>query len=537
MPYLIQNPEDSNPEIHELRFGLNTIGRELDNTIVVIHKSLSRHHAQVISNENGVIITDLCSRNHTFVNEAKIDQHQLKDGDLVCCGSVYFKFSETIETLRQEPPPDKNSSLSIIKRFSPEPTRVEIHDLLHIHQDSLKKPGSALKLRQQDTNQRSVDKLKILLEVSKQLSYPDETNRLLDKILELLFKIMNVDRAVILLVNQENEQLEQKAVKFRPGIPTDTQFYSKMIANSVRENGDALLITDARIDQRFNDSESVLKQAIHASMCIPLKPRSEVIGVLYIDNLSMANIYSEEDLEFLKALANQAAIAIQNTELNKKIQVAAVMQSKLERFFPQTVSKKLREEGNLEIIDTEVTAVFADICGFTELCSRMEPRLVIEMLNEYFQVMVEEIVFQYEGTLEKYIGDAILAVWGAPYQQPDDTDRAVHAAVAMQRAVCRLNEQWIQQRNLQIQIHIGLNTGKVAAGNIGSPKLVQYATIGDTTNVSSRICSVAKAGEILISQSTLDKLRDPNLRFDKMPPVLVKGKDQPLQLYRLLWDV
>jgi adenylate cyclase len=106
----------------------------------------------------------------------------------------------------------------------------------------------------------------------------------------------------------------------------------------------------------------------------------------------------------------------------------------------------------------------------------------------------------------------------------------------MQWAVRRLSEQWEQQRGLQIQVHIGLNTGKVAAGNIGSEKLIQYATIGDTTNITSRICSAAKAREILISQTSFDKLREKSLPIEKMPPVLVKGKDQPLQLYRLLWD-
>src|ERR687885_1162934 len=217
-------------------------------------------------------------------------------------------------------------------------------------------------------------------------------------------------------------------------------------------------------------------------MCVPLKPRETVIGVLYTDNLSMADIYSQEDLEFLTALANQAAIAIENTELNKKMQSEAIVRTKLERFFPQAVSKKLKEEGNLEIVDTEVTALFADISDFTKMSSTMEPRQVIEMLNEYFQVMVEDIVFPYEGTLEKYIGDALLAVWGAPYQRADDADRAVRAAIEMQWAVRRLNQEWLKQRNLQIQIHIGLNTGKVAAGNIGSKKLIQYATIGDTTN-------------------------------------------------------
>ncbi len=145
-------------------------------------------------------------------------------------------------------------------------------------------------------------------------------------------------------------------------------------------------------------------------------------------------------------------------------------------------------------------------------------------------------MFRYEGTLEKYIGDALLAVWGAPYQKSDDVHRAVWAAIEMQWAVRRLSQQWEQQRGLQIQVHIGLNTGKVAAGNIGSEKLIQYATIGDTTNVTSRICNAAAASEILISQTTFDKLRNQNLPLEKIPPVRVKGKDQPLQLYRVLWD-
>jgi len=250
----------------------------------------------------------------------------------------------------------------------------------------------------------------------------------------------------------------------------------------------------------------------------------------------MGNIYSEEDLEFLTALANQAAIAIDNAQLYKKIQEEAVVRSKLELFFPEAVRKKLQEEDSLKIVDTEVTELFCDICKFTELSSTMEPRQVIEMLNEYFKVMVEDIVFPYKGTLEKYIGDALLAIWGAPYQLPDDAERAVKAAIEMQWAVRRLNEQWIKRRNLHIQIHIGINTGKVAAGNIGSENLIQYAAIGDTTNVTSRICNQAKAGEILISQSTVDKLGDRTFHLEAIPPVMVKGKDQPLQLYRLRWN-
>jgi class 3 adenylate cyclase len=145
-------------------------------------------------------------------------------------------------------------------------------------------------------------------------------------------------------------------------------------------------------------------------------------------------------------------------------------------------------------------------------------------------------VFPYEGTLEKYIGDALLAVWGAPYPKLDDADRAVRAAIEMQWAVRRLNQEWIQQQRRPIQIHIGLNTGRVAAGNIGSEKLIQYAHIGDTTNVASRICNAAQADEIMIDQSTFSKLKNRSLPLEKVPPTKVKGKKQPLQLYRVHWE-
>ncbi|HBB33181.1 MAG TPA: adenylate cyclase [Cyanobacteria bacterium UBA8803] len=532
MPYLIYDPDTPEERIYQLKLGANSIGREEDNSIVVVHGYLSRHHAKIIMTPNGVTLTDLQSLNGTFVNEFKIDQCQLKDGDLIRFGSVFFKFIEKLPYTGPKPSDDEDTQISIIKEFSPDQTRVMIRDLLRKE----KIENSVLKIRHQDAHQRAVDKLQILLEVSKELSSPEDPDKLLQKILDLLLEIVQVDRAAILMVNEATGELEQKAVKWQSGVRTNNEFYSKQIANFVRRHGNAILTDDACLDKLFEDSVSILRQGIHAAMCVPLKPRDEVIGVIYVDNLSMTDVYSDEDLEFLTCLANQAAIAIENSRLYKKMQAEAVMRDKLERFFPQAVSKKLREEGNLAIIEAEVTALFADISNFTKMSSIMQPRQVIEMLNDYFQVMVEEIVFPNEGTLEKYIGDALLAVWGSPYQQTDDADRAVKAAIEMQWAVRRLNQEWVKRHKQTIQIHIGLNTGKVAAGNIGSEKLIQYAHIGDTTNVASRVCNVAKAGDILIAQSTVDKLRKVNLPLEKLPLVRVKGKLEPLQLYRILWE-
>ena len=537
-PYLVAPPNASHAKSYPLVIGPNSIGRGLDNHIVLMHPSLSRHHAELVVQDNGqAVLKDLDSLNHTYVNDQQIQQCQLQDGDLVRFGTIdmliTWKLQTTIPNSTPSIPP-ADPSLSIISRITPENTRIELQDLLE--PEATGQSGVGLKLKQQDDQNRAVDKLKILLEVSQQLSSPKELEELLDKILDLLFEIMAVDRGLILLVDPQTQTLEQKAIKFRRGIPTGLKFYSTTITNFVYQSGEGILTDDAARDRRFHDSRSIVQQAIHAAMCVPLKPRDEVIGVLYTDNLSVRALYSEEDLEFLGGLANQAAIAIDNAHLYKKIQTEAVLRTKLERFFPQNVWKKLSEESRLEVIDTKVTVVFADISRFTELSTRLEPRQVIAMLNEYFSVMVEGIVFQYEGTLEQYIGDALLAVWGAPYQHPNDAQRAVQAAISMQKAVSQLNKRWANRWNFNIQIHIGVNTGFVAAGNIGSEQLFQYGTIGTTTNISSRICGVAKASEILISQATLNELSQCNLPMHKLTPVKVKGIQEPLQLYRLLWN-
>jgi len=532
VPYLIHDPDPSNPITYELKRGVNTIGRSRDNSICITDVSLSRKHATIEVTGNRAILIDRNSSNHTFVNDVQIHRSELQDGDIIRCGRVMFKFVASATTTLSNISAAQHSPGAVVTQFSPQSEIVEMQELLEPERAN----HSVLNLRQEDIHLRAVDKLKILLDVSKQLSSPEATDKLLDKILDLLFKIMSVDRAAILLVNPQDETLEQKAVRYRSDVLADEHFYSKRITNTVFKSGDAILTSDAHVDERFQDSESILCQAIHASMCVPLKPREKVIGVLYVDNLSMSDVYSNEDVEFLSTLAAQAAIAIDNAELRHKMEEEAVMRDKLERFFAPAVSRKLREVGRLEIIEAEVTALFSDITRFTQMSSRMEPRQVISMLNEYFRVMVEDIVFPYEGTLEKYIGDALVAVWGAPYARNDDVDRAVRAAIDMQWAVRRMNQRWMMDYSEPLQIHIGLNTGQVAAGNIGSNTLIQYAHIGDTMNVASRICSAAKAEEIMISQSTYDKLSDRSLPLEKLPPIRVKGKDEPLQLYRLHWE-
>lgn len=538
-PYLVYGYKTNQQKIYQLQLGINKVGRANDNSIVIKNQNVSRYHAEIEVKRRSWILKDLGSRNFTFVNQEKINQSKLKSGDEIRFTTEKFMFFLKKEDFEETSifdnsiPTQKQDSKSIRKEISLETSQFELKTLF-LEEEELS--GSVLKLTQQNVYQRNVDKLKVLLQVSKALSSPQSLDKLLDKILNLLFEIINVDRAAILLLNENKKKLECKAFKGKLTTNEKTPFYSRQIINWVYKNGKVLATGDASADQRFKTAESVVKQQIHASMCIPLKPKEDIIGVLYLDNLYIQEIYSDEDIEFVTALAVQAAIAIDNTRLYERIESEAVLRSKLELFFPSSVRKKLKEVDQLEIIEREVTVLFADITGFTELSSRKKPREIIEILNEYFNAVIEDIVFKHEGTLEKYIGDALLAVWGVPYKQPDDPYRALISAIEMQQAVQKLNENWRKKRNLEIQIHIGLNTGRVAAGNIGSDKLIQYATIGDTTNVCSRICDVAKGDEIVISSSTFNKLNISDIPITKMPLVKVKGKSHPLQLYLVHWQ-
>jgi adenylate cyclase len=545
MPYIIQNQGTPQERICDLRHGVNTIGRGLDNSIVVEDdaRSLSRHHAEIQVTDKGIYVTDLNSSNGTFVNQAKIVQQKLNHGDMVQFGSVVFRLVDELQpAASQQTGTPPNSGLSILMRVSPEKSRVNMQDLLQKQQTAPK--GSVLLIQGNDETQRTSAKLRVLLEVSQELASPEAYSALPDRILELLLQIMSVDRAILLLVNEKNGELEPKAAKFsssnlgNPSESASIDFYSRKITNFVFKQGDAIICDDPSLDRRFDSSQSIIQQSIQAAMCAPLKPRDHVIGVLYVDNLSHGHAYNREDLEFLSSLANQAAIAIENANLYRKMQTEVIRRAKLERFFPAAVSQKIEEGWDLNrITETEVTALFSDISGFTEMTSQMQPRKVLEFLNEYFKVMVEDIVFPFGGTLEKYIADALLAVWGSPYQREDDAIMAVNAAIAMQWSMRRLNQEWATQgRDLQIQIHIGLNTGMVASGNIGSENLIQYTNIGDTMNVASRICTAAQAGEVFISESTKSKISSLNLPLEQLDLIKVKGKDEPLQLYRVNWE-
>jgi adenylate cyclase len=274
----------------------------------------------------------------------------------------------------------------------------------------------------------------------------------------------------------------------------------------------------------------------------------EIIGL--IQRVEMENTtHSEINMSFLtvskEAVVNVSAAPRIDPNGSVRGLVVAIEDitdvSKVKNTFKRYVSKQVVDELldddaklNLGGEEREVTVLFSDIRGFTSMSENMSPENVVSTLNEYFSDMID-IVFKYNGTLDKIIGDELMIVYGAPISAEDDTQRAVTTAVEMQKQIICLNKKRKKRKDMPISAGIGINRGIVVSGNIGSRDMMDYTVIGDTVNLGARLCSAAGPGEILVS-STVWKETQKYYSYKKLEPIKVKGKKNKVSIYRIEHD-
>ncbi len=340
----------------------------------------------------------------------------------------------------------------------------------------------------------------------------------------------------MILLHNDQGHLEPVAVRTGEDVdPNQEVIVSRTVLDAAVHEKEAVLSHDASADARFESAQSVIMQGIRSTMCVPLLHNENVLGVIMLDSKLAAHAFTERDLALFETVASQAAIAVQNTLFAKKLEHEAITRERFRRLLSPAIAEQVlsgqvevRKGGELR----ETTVLFADIRGFTSISESSEPQVVVEALNEYFERMVE-IVFRYEGTLDKFIGDEMMVLFGAPVAHRDDPVRAVRTAIEMQQAMAGLNEQHLAHGLPPFQVGIGINTGEVVAGYIGSSQAMEYTVIGDPVNTGSRLCSLAKPSQILISEGTLAKVGS-RFEVNELPEALVKGKAQPIRAFEVV---
>jgi adenylate cyclase len=514
------------------------VGRAATSDLPIYDPTVSRRHAELLLVNGSLSVKDLGSSNGTYLNGTPITQSSASDGDVVTFGKVAFRIREVTPA---EPKPAVKP-VSEPGGFAPRPPEATIVRQLpveagpKIEAQVAGRPsgGTQLKVPGESVEERQAKKLSLLLDISKELSKQQEVDKLLQKIVDITFQVMNVDRVSILMVEEPSGELVPRISRNRLGDSGGSRHVPQSIARRAVSERLAILTDNAAADERFK-GKSILMQSVRSAMCTPLiSSEGKVLGIIYVDNLTATHSFGDEDLEFLIAFSGIAAVSIENSQLTDRIRREAVVLSNFQRYFAPNLAQQIAsQEGAVQLGGSKrpVVIFFSDIRGFTPMSEKMSPDEIATLLTEYFTEMVE-IIFQYGGTLDKFIGDAIMAIWGAPIPHEDDADRAMQAAIAMQRVLGELNAKWTQQGRQPVQIGIGINFGEVFAGNIGSERRLEYTVIGDAVNTASRLCSKAGPGEIIISEPFYRSLKEPP-EVEALEPMQLKGKAQAVAVYRV----
>jgi adenylate cyclase len=285
-------------------------------------------------------------------------------------------------------------------------------------------------------------------------------------------------------------------------------------------------------------SRVTIMQGIRSLACAPLVGREGVYGALYVDRRGAPEPFTELDTQLLAAVASQAATAVEAARAHERMKRETLARELYKRFMPEHLITELLEcpeKFHLGGINRRISVLFCDVRGFTRLAHRAPPETIVDLLNILFTEMAAEI-FAHQGTLNKYLGDGLMALFGAPVASETHAVSAVSAAIGMQQRIRQVNQQLAAKGLPSVTLGIGINTGEATVGCIGAEQRSEYTAIGDTVNIASRIEGIAHPGQILVTHETVKELGD---QFPLSEPwkVEVKHIDEPVQVYSVKYGV
>jgi len=572
------------------------IGRGPANEVRLLDPSVSRLHAIVERREETTpgtapggpvppsaegsawIVRDLGSTNGTRVNGERIDSAPLSSGDDLRIGAFELQVEEVTEggtrigpepptdwTERTAPAPPPPTTPTQPGARTPTSSRRSI-EIPNIPNASIVRPLADFTSDYGLSGREAVadgagergggaEETEIaygnrvfgyLTRLAQLLITAEAVPEVLERVLEIAFEALPVERGFILLQDRDGRTVCELArfgerVEHRPeeGVPV-----SRTILEAVMDERVALLTYDAQVDDRLAVGDSIRIHGIRAAMSAPLWSSERIIGVIQVDSPVQAGAFTERDLDFLTALANYAAVAVERLRHARQIEVERRLRSRFERYHsPSVIEEMLRESeaaeleaesGVRKLRVTDATVLFADLVGFTAFAERLDPEAVAELLEGYFNHAVEAI-FEAGGTLDKFIGDAVMAFFGAPYEQPDHARRAVEAAIGIHRKVAVWNRTRLQDGQPVLDLRIGINSGPVVVGDVGAARRVDYTVLGNTVNVAARLEQlVSGPGEIVVGPETRGQLGEA-FETEDLGDLTLKGLEEKVRGYRVVF--
>lgn len=525
-----------------------SIGRRADNDLQLPDYSVSRLHAHLRRAPEGWVLTDNGSTNGLVVNGNRIDAIKLSSGDRVTIGAF-----ELLVEGREDPPAIGRISCGPLNEPSSFANATIVRSLASFtaafgeRGEGILSRGS-LEAQEERPRLDSGDGQEIfgiLTRLGRLLIEAATVEAVLEGLLSVAFDALPIDRGFVMLRDQQTDTLRCALMRSGDKVtvrPRAVPVSYTMLETVARERV-ALVTADAQADQRLSANESVHLHQIRAAMCAPLWSGDRIFGVIQVDSPRDTNAYTEHDVDLLTALANYGAVAVERLLHAERIAFEQQVRSRLERYHsPAVIESVLEDVADQEVAPirrlepAEVSILFADVVGFTSFCAQAPPATVAAVMEAFFEHAVEAI-FDSGGTLDKFIGDCVMAFFGAPMAQKDHARRAVQAALAIQQAVGRWNAERAQQGLSGFGVRVGVNSGPVMVGDLGSRRRVDYTVLGNTVNIAARLeSSVAKPGDVVIGPVTRAMLGQ-GFSVVSLGPTQLRGLDAPVETFRVLGAV
>ena len=459
------------------------IGRSPECDLVLDDSSVSRRHASLTHAKTGWMLKDLGATLGCFVNGARVDTAPLRTGDQLRLGNVVLTFEDSDAGL---PAPPVTGSLPMASTDS----RV---------------PALEFELRQ----------TRALLALHETFLRCGSTSMLFQGVGRDLVSALRCERCAIL---SRDPQAQAWRVDFLYGVASLPPAWTQTLERGRRPG--AFIEAAVSAEQR--------------ALVVASLSGADTDAVL-VAELPVGRQLDPAARELSRALCGQIAPAVARLAIQQKTLRDEALRSNLSRYLSEQVAQAVLE-GRLDLKlggqRRDVSVLFVDIRGFTRLSEQLEPEGVLQILNAHFGRVVP-LIKAAHGTVDKFIGDALMAVFGAPNDLPDHPLRAVRAAVAIQQAAVGLAAELAATAPGGFSVGVGVNTGSAVAGNLGTEDRKEFAVIGDAVNVASRLCATAKPGEVLVGPLTAEAIRG-KVQLAEPVPVKVKGREQPVLTYRVL---
>ncbi len=490
-----------------------SIGKLSTNDLQLSDNSVSRNHCIFEKAKKGFKLVDQGSTNGTYVNGKKIKNKFLQEGDNITIGRTTLTF---VAVMKEENFSEENDQkISMV---------IPLSDKYMIPQ---KKKLETTRL----------DILTSLTALGKELIASTSLEDSFGKVGDLIFDSLKPNRLFVFFYDEKQGELELKYSHTRKGKTSDEKAnISKTIAMKAINEKVAILTTNAQDDSRFDGAKSIIMYGIQSAISVPIWTKNSIYGLIYIDSTEFNQMFEQSDLEVLSIIANFTGLSIEGINSLNRLNQEKKIRTRLERYHsPAVVSRIMesQESTTMELMiykETEASVLFMDIVGFTSQVENMNAVELGVFLNSFLSEMTD-IIFEHGGTLDKYIGDCIMAVFGVPFEMENHAALSIETALDMMTRLDERNSQ-LQPKD-QIRIRIGINSGKLVAGDFGSPKRLDYTVLGNAVNIASRLeSSVAGPNEIVVSEATHDFTRD-LFEFEALGDKKLQGLSVPVKTFKV----